>query len=92
MVVGRECKIRQTEQNGGGHTRSQNSFFVSGQGLVYVVAIVQPPQPLATTLRGLWVSQKRVLGVGCALEALDVYSDRAEHVDGTVSASNRQCQ
>lgn len=68
---------------------NQKQLFFKTQGLVLCCCYSTAPQPLATTSRGLWVSEKRVLGDGCALRTLDVDSDRAEHVDGTVTVPNR---
>lgn len=83
--------VKPREQDDGGHAQRSGLSFLQ-KGFVYVVAMVQCPKPLATTSRGLWVSQKRGLGQDvCALGTLDVDADRAEHVDGSVPRKLMPC-
>lgn len=58
--------------------------------MVYVVAIVQPPKPFATTSCGLLgISDEDVVSMRGSWHPLHVDADRAEHVDRPVPAKNR---
>lgn len=83
--------VKPRERDDGGQAqRSGWSFLL--KDFVYVVAMVQCPKPLATTLRGLWVSQKRGLGQDVrALGTLNVDANRAEHVDRSVPRKAMPC-